>query len=149
MASEGPPTILFEIFWANQKRAALIETALEGTELPPEDYPFYVMIGAEGPWTPTGLAGRLEMPLTTVLFRVRRLERRGHAERIENPADRRSFLVQLTPEGQRLLKQARPAFRAFAEGVEARLTAPRVAELRKGLIELRKAIDEELAARRR
>jgi hypothetical protein len=32
--------------------------------------------------------------------------------------------------------------------VEARLTAPRVAELRNGLIELREAIDEELGARR-
>lgn len=66
MASEGPRTILFEIFWANQKRAELIETALEGKELPPEDYPVCVMIGAEGTWTPTGLAGRLEMPLPTV-----------------------------------------------------------------------------------
>jgi len=44
----------------------LIETALEGKELPPEDYPVCVIIGAEGTWTPTGLAGRLEMPLTTV-----------------------------------------------------------------------------------
>ena len=147
MAAEGPPTILFEVFWANQKRAELIEAALEGKELPSEDYPFYVMIGAEGPWTPTGLAARLEMPLTTVLFRVQRIERRGHAERVENPRDRRSFLVQLTPEGKRLLKQARPAFRAFAEGVEARLGAGGVDELRTRLIELRKAIDEELAAR--
>jgi len=56
MPETGPPTILFEIFWANQKRAQLIEAALEGTGLPPEDYPFYVLIGAEGPWTPTDLA---------------------------------------------------------------------------------------------
>jgi DNA-binding MarR family transcriptional regulator len=147
MANEGPPTILFEVFWANQKRRQLIEAALEGKELPPEDYPIYVLVGAEGPWTPTGLANRLEMPLTTVLFRVRRLEERGHAERVENPSDRRSFLVQLTPEGRRLLKQARPAFRAFAAGVEARLGAERVGELRNGLVELRQAVDDEVAAR--
>ena len=54
MARTGPPTILFEVFWTQQKRQRLIELALAETDLPPEDYPFYVLIGAEGPWTPTG-----------------------------------------------------------------------------------------------
>src|SRR4026209_2392925 len=103
MADTGPPTILFEIFWTQQPHKRLVGQAPAGLELPPEDYPFYVMIGAEGPWTPTGLAERLMMPLSTVLFRFRRLERRGHAERAPNPADGRSFLMRLTSEGRRLL----------------------------------------------
>jgi DNA-binding MarR family transcriptional regulator len=119
----------------------MIARALEGTGLPAEDYPFYVFVGAEGPWTPTGLAARLGMPLTTVLFRVRRLEPRGHAERAPNPDDGRSFLIRLTDEGQRLLKVARPAFRAQAEAVEAELGADRVAGLRAELADLRAAID--------
>jgi DNA-binding MarR family transcriptional regulator len=147
MSDTGPPTILFEVFWTQQRRKRLIEAALAGTELPAEDYPFYVMIGAEGPWTPTGLAERLMMPLSTVLFRFRRLERRGHAERIPNPDDGRSFLVRLTPEGQRFLDGARPAFRAYAEAVEARLGEEQVDALRDGLEAARQAIDEELAAR--
>ena len=106
MARIGPPTVLFEVFWAQQKRKRLIETALAGVELPPEDYPFYVLIGAEGPWTPTGLAERLIMPLSTVIFRFKRIEQRGHAERLPNPEDGRSFLIRLTPDGQRLLDQA-------------------------------------------
>src|SRR5215210_2908363 len=106
----GPPTVLFEVFWAQQKRKRLIETALGGVDLPPEDYALYVLIGAEGPWTPTGLSERLMMPLSTVIFRFKRLERRGHAERIPNPDDGRSFLVRLTPAGQRLLERARPRF---------------------------------------
>src|SRR6266511_3936014 len=56
MARTGPPTVLFEVFWTHQKRKRLIETALAHSDLPPEDYPIYVLIGAEGPWTPTGLA---------------------------------------------------------------------------------------------
>jgi DNA-binding MarR family transcriptional regulator len=147
VASEGPPTILFEIFWTNQKRTQLIDAALQGTALPPEDYPIYVMVGAEGPWTPTGLAKRLEMPLTTLLFRVQRLEKRGHAERVENPDDRRSFLIRQTPEGAQLLRRARPAFRSYAEAVDARLGADRVSRLKAELVELRQAIDAELAAR--
>jgi DNA-binding MarR family transcriptional regulator len=139
-------TILFDVFLTNQKRAQLIETALSDTELPAEDYPFYVIIGAEGPWTPTDLARRLEMPLTTVLFRVRRLERRGHAERKPNPKDGRSFTIRLTPAGQRLLRKARPKFRAAAESVEARLGAEKVSALREAMGALRDAVEGELAA---
>jgi DNA-binding MarR family transcriptional regulator len=147
MPETGPPTILFEVFWTHQKRKRLVETALAGVDLPPEDYPVYVLIGAEGPWTPTGLADRLMMPLSTVLFRFKRLERRGHAERVPNPQDGRSFLIRLTPEGQRLLDEARPAFRAYAEAVESRLGETQVAGLTTGLAAVRQAIDEELTAR--
>jgi DNA-binding MarR family transcriptional regulator len=103
-----------------------------------------VIIGAEGPWTPTALAARLEMPLSTVLFRVRRLEKRGHAERTPNPDDRRSFLVELSPDGQRLLGEARPRFRAVALAVQERLGSEQVDGLRGGLGELREAIEAEL-----
>ena len=147
MTRTGPPTVLFEVFWTQQKRELLIETALAGTNLPPEDYPLYVMIGAEGPWTPTGLAERLGMPLSTAIFRVKRLEQRGHAERVPNPDDGRSFLIRLTPKGKRLLDRARPAFRDYAEAVEARLGPKRVEALRDALVELRQAIDDELAGR--
>jgi DNA-binding MarR family transcriptional regulator len=146
LPATGPPTILFEVFWTQQKRKRLIEAALEGVDLPPEDYPFYVTIGADGPLTPTGLAEILELPLSTVAFRVKRLERRGHAERIDNPADGRSYLVRLTPEGRSLLNKARPRFRSYAEAVEARLGSGKTGGLRESLIELRRAIDEELVS---
>jgi hypothetical protein len=81
MPDDGPDTILLDLFRTNQVRERLIESALEGVDLPPEDYPFYVLIGAEGPWTPTALAARMEMPLSTVLFRVSRLEKRLAARR--------------------------------------------------------------------
>jgi DNA-binding MarR family transcriptional regulator len=139
-------TILFDVFLTNQKRAQLIDAALADTVLPAEDYPFYVFIGAEGPWTPTGLAQRLEMPLTTVLFRVRRLERRGHLKRTPNPDDGRSFRIALTPAGQRLLRKARPKFREAAEAVEARLGSERVETLRTALAGLRDAVEDQIAA---
>ena len=145
MSDTGPPTILFEVFWTQQKRKRLIEAALAGVDLPPEDYPFYVTIGADGPLTPTGLAELLDLPLSTVMFRVKRLERRGHAERIDNPSDGRSFLLRLTRTGRSLLNKARPRFRSYAEAVEERLGGPRTTALRESLIELRRAIDDELA----
>jgi DNA-binding MarR family transcriptional regulator len=144
LAASGPPTILFEVFWTQQKRKRLLEVALEGTGLPADDYPFYVTIGADGPLTPTRMAEILDMPLSTVVFRVRRLERRGHAERAPNPDDRRSYLLSLTADGQKLLRAARPRFRALAEAVEGRLDGG-VADLRAGLGELRDAIETELS----
>jgi DNA-binding MarR family transcriptional regulator len=143
----GGQTILLDVFLTNQRRKRMIEAALARTELPTEDYPVYVLVGAEGPWTPTGLAARLEMPLSTMLFRLGRLERRGHAERFPNPDDGRSYLIRLTDEGQRLLGQARPAFRAYAEAVEGRLGSELVESLRAGLDELRQAVAAELEGR--
>jgi len=137
-------TILLDVFAANQKRERLIAEALAETDLPPEDYPLYVFIGTAGPLTPTNLARELGMPLSTLLFRVRRLERRRHVERVANPDDRRSYLVRLTPSGERLLAFARPLFRARALAVEARLGEGRVAALREALTELGDAVDREL-----
>jgi DNA-binding MarR family transcriptional regulator len=145
--SSGGPTILLDLFLTNQRRKRMVEAALAQTELPPEDYPVYVLVGAEGPWTPTGLARRMEMPLSTMLFRLGRLERRGHSERVPNPGDRRSYLIRLTEAGERLLGEARPAFRDYAEAVEGRLGSDRVASLRAALGELRDAVNAELEAR--
>ena len=108
MTEPAPDTILLDLFRTNQLRERLIEASLDGLELPPEDYPFYVLIGAEGPWTPTLLAERMKMPLSTVLFRVGRLEKRGHVERVPNPDDRRSYLISLNADG-REAAQAGPA----------------------------------------
>jgi DNA-binding MarR family transcriptional regulator len=146
-SATGGPTILLDLFLTNQRRKRMIEAALAQTQLPPEDYPVYVLVGAEGPWTPTGLAKRMEMPLSTMLFRLGRLERRGHAERIPNPDDRRSYLISLTDAGERLLGEARPAFRDYAEAVEGRLGPRRVEALRAALEELRNAVAAELEAR--
>ena len=143
----GGPTILLDVFLTNQRRKRVIEAALADVELPSEDYPLYVLVGAEGPWTPTGLSRRLEMPLSTTLFRLGRLERRGHAERVPNPSDGRSYLIRLTDEGERLLGQARPAFREYAQAVERRLGGDRVAALRAVLEEFRDAALAELDAR--
>lgn len=145
--SSGAPTILLDLFLTNQRRKQMIEAALAESELPAEDYPLYVLVGAEGPWTPTGLAKRLEMPLSTMLFRLGRLEKRGHAERVPNPDDGRSYLIRLTDEGNRLLAEARPAFRDYAEAVEGRLGSDPIAALRAGLEELRDAISAELDSR--
>jgi DNA-binding MarR family transcriptional regulator len=146
VSEPAPDTILLDLFRTNQVRERLLAAALEDVELQTQDYPFYVLIGAEGPLTPTALAARMEMPLSTVLFRSGKLERRGHVERAPNPDDRRSYLLRLSDEGARLLAEARPRFRALAEAVEARLGDEQIGGLRGGLGELRAAIEAELSS---
>ena len=145
MATPSTDTILLDVFVTNQLRERLIAAAVEGTDLPAEDYPFYVLVGAEGPLTPTGLAARTQMPLSTVLFRLRRLEGRGHADRIGNPNDGRSYLVRLTPAGSKLLGKARPRFRALAESVEQAIGPKSVQRLRADLAALGEAIEGEIS----
>jgi len=48
-----------------------------------------------------------------------RLERRGSIERAPNPADRRSVLVRLTPEGRRQAARVAVAFTALEERLPA------------------------------
>ena len=145
MSEADSDTILLDLFRTNQLRERLIATAMEGTELPPEDYPMYVLVGTEGPWTPTGLAERTQMPLSTVLFRLRRLERREHAERIPNPDDRRSYLVRLDPGGRGSARQgaaALPRARGGRRGGSRREEGRRATH---GLDVLRRAIEAELS----
>jgi len=73
------------------------------------------------------------------------LEKRGHAERTPNPDDRRSYLVELSTDGQKLLGKARPRFRSLALAVEERLGGDSISGLRGGLGELREAIESELS----
>ena len=54
---------------------------------------------SEGPMTMGELGARLSMSPGAVTALVDRLERRGYAERIPNPADRRSSLVRATEAG--------------------------------------------------
>ena len=56
------------------------------------------------------------MPLSTVLFRLGRLERRGHAERVPNPDDGRSYLIRLTKKGEQLLGEGAPGLPRLRRG---------------------------------
>jgi hypothetical protein len=68
----------------------------------------------------------------------------GHVKRAPNPDDRRSYRLQLTPAGKRLLAWARPLCRARALAVEAPFSENRVTAFRDAHTELGKAIEREL-----
>jgi DNA-binding MarR family transcriptional regulator len=56
------------------------------------------------------IAGELGITTGGASKLVDRIEASGYCRRLPNPADRRSSLLELTPEGQRLLAEAEAAF---------------------------------------
>lgn len=71
-----------------------------------------------------------------------RLEKKQLISRAENPQDKRSVLVHLTPAGQRVFESAFPAHLAYLEGAFKRLGKQRLATLQQELAALREALEQ-------
>jgi DNA-binding MarR family transcriptional regulator len=59
-----------------------------------------------GPLTQIDLANATGTDRTAMTYLLDELERRGLVERVRNPGDRRSYLIHLTPAGERLRAKA-------------------------------------------
>jgi len=92
-------SVLFDVFALNQSVARLLEDAMHDGPLTPAEYAIYSAVFELEAATPTELAARLGMRLTTFMDRLHQLEARGHARRVDHPTDRRSYRVVLTAEG--------------------------------------------------
>src|SRR3954447_17463404 len=94
-----------------------------GTELSPSQTSALAAVESRGPLTPSELATceRIQRPTATRV--LARLEERGLVARAADPADRRSSLVSITPEGRALLEAGRTRKNAFLarrlEGLDA------------------------------
>jgi len=71
--------------------------------------------------TPSELSKRLGVKASTLSGHLNALQRRGHTERVVDPNDRRSYRLELTPEGRQLLKQCQPLFRRAVQRLNRRL----------------------------
>jgi DNA-binding MarR family transcriptional regulator len=103
-------SILFDVFALNQAVGRFLDDALRDGPLTPGEYAVYSAVFELEAATPTQLATRLGMHLTTFMDQLRAMERRGHATRVGHPTDRRSYRVVLTAAG---LEAHRAANRRF------------------------------------
>jgi DNA-binding MarR family transcriptional regulator len=103
-------------------------------DIRPAQYSVLVVIGANPGLSQAELADRLAIERARLVHMLDQLQRRGLTERLPSPTDRRTHALQLTKEGQKLLKRAK----ALAVRHEARLTEKLGAGAREQVMELLK-----------
>ena len=110
---DSPETsLLFEVFALNQSVGRFLAEAMRAGPLTPAEYAVYSALFELESATPTALAARLGMRLTTFMDQLRLFEARGHARRMPNPRDGRSQLVTLTAAGLEAHRAANRLFEA-------------------------------------
>lgn len=101
-------------------------------DIRPAQYSVLVVIGANAGLSQAELADRLGIERARLVHMLDHLQRRGLTERLPSPTDRRTHALQLTKDGQKLLKRAK----ALAARHEARLTEKMGVEARAQVLEL-------------
>jgi len=114
-------SLLFDVFALNQAVGRLLAGAMRDGPLSPAEYAVYSAMFELESATPTALAARLGMRLTTFMDQLRLVEERGHARRRPNPRDGRSQLVTLTAAGLAAHREANRLFEAAYEAFTAEL----------------------------
>jgi DNA-binding MarR family transcriptional regulator len=104
---------------------------LETIDIRPAQYSVLVVIGANPGLSQSDLADTLGIERARLVRLLDLLENRGLTRRLPSPRDRRSHALQLTADGQKVLKKAK----ALASAHEARLTEKLGAEPRATMLE--------------
>ena len=103
-------SLLFDVFTLNQAVGRLLADAMRDGPLTPAEYAVYSAIFELEAATPTRIAARLGVRLTTFMDQLRDITQRGHARRLPHPSDRRSYRVTLTAEGRAAHRAANERF---------------------------------------
>ena len=130
----------FDVFALSSRLGAYLDRALAGTGLRPVEYAVYSLMLEAGPRTPSELAAALGVPPSTMSGYLRPMLQRGHARRIPNPTDGRSFRVVLTDAGRGAHRAVNPAFSGADQAILDALDRPKD-EVRDALQALSDAID--------
>ena len=128
--------VLLQMFRTAEATRELMLGAVAGAGISPNEYAVLSAIGVTRSVSPTELATLLRVPPTSISRRVARLVETGLAVRSPNPADRRSYLLELTEAGRAVLATIVPRFRDLLERLSAR--AP-VDEIEAALVQLEEA----------
>jgi DNA-binding MarR family transcriptional regulator len=133
--------VTFLVWLTSRATSDLLDSALAPAGLDSDEFAIYSILTAAPLITPTELARWMAAPPTTVSSYVKRFEARGHVARERNPADGRSYRLELTAAGRRAHRAAAELFVPMRTRVEEGL-GPRAAEVREALLTLRSVLDE-------
>jgi DNA-binding MarR family transcriptional regulator len=137
-------TVLLQLWTAAHMAERLVDEHLQRLGVSDEQFALLSLIGLYGPVTPTALATRMGVPLTTLADAVRRLDARGEIERLPNPEDGRSHLLTLSAAGQARRKAAHPGVVGSVEDVREHLELP-LEEVEAVMDDVHRALQEAVA----
>jgi DNA-binding MarR family transcriptional regulator len=132
------PSVILELHSADRLVRALVYRELDRRGLQPNLFAILSLIDLHMPVTPTDVAAESGLRPTTIRDMVGEMVERGHVRRRENPADRRSHFLEVTPAGKAFIAEAAEAVRAV-EGALGRELGTPLEELREPLQRLRRA----------
>jgi DNA-binding MarR family transcriptional regulator len=110
---------LFRFFRIGNSMRQLVGRAVEGSGVSQDEYGVLSGILNQGRISPTELAAKLGVPPTTISVYLGRFLERGLIQRLPNPDDGRSYLVEPTEKGHDVARYVGPRLRVEAEAVLA------------------------------
>ena len=137
-------SVLLQLWTAAHMAERLVDEHLQRLGVSDEQFALLSLIGLYGPVTPTALATRMGVPLTTLADAVRRLDARGEIERLRNPEDGRSHLLTLSAAGHARRKAAIPGVVGSVEDVRKHLELP-LEEVEAAMDDMHRALQEAVA----
>jgi DNA-binding MarR family transcriptional regulator len=115
------PNVLFQTYITGQLVTTLLDKYFEASGLSSNYFGLLSALGIWGPITPTELAARIGMRPTTLSSALARVSELGYVERVPNPNDGRSYLVELSEAGDRAWRSGHPPLRASLASIEREL----------------------------
>jgi DNA-binding MarR family transcriptional regulator len=128
--------VLLQMFRTTQAVRELMAAAVGGTGITSDQYAVLSAIAVLRSVSPTELATRLRVPPTTISRHVGDLVAAGLAVRAPNSSDRRSYLLELSEEGRKVVRTIAPRIRKTVERLR---TQSDVDQIEEALIELERA----------
>jgi DNA-binding MarR family transcriptional regulator len=116
-------SILFDVFALGQQTRTLVQAAMRGAGLRPDEYAAYSVVFEADGVTMTEVARQLGMPVTTAADYVRSMQARGHVRRQAHPTDNRAYQLRLTAAGLRAHRKASAAFDGAYQALRQELGA--------------------------
>ena len=106
----GLDNVLFGVWLVSRATTDLLDSTLRPSGLDADEFAVYSLLMSADAVTPSSLARWMAAPATTVSSYVKRMEARGHVERVVNPDDRRSYGLRLTNAGRQAHNDAGALF---------------------------------------
>jgi MarR family transcriptional regulator, organic hydroperoxide resistance regulator len=116
VVDEAPAGVVLALHRATHATLQVLATRLAGLDLPASEINVLANLATRHPLTVGALAAATATRPTTLTSVLDRLVKRGYVVREVDPADRRSFLISLTPAGQRAAGTVSAAVRDLEQG---------------------------------